>query len=131
MAISFTNVLGNHEQALRIRSAKAALIAGNIANADTPHYKARDIDFKQALQQAQSNTATLKSTNLNHFGGQADNAASLNAKYRVPTQGSFDDNTVDMDMEKAAFGENSMHYLATLRFLTGRFQTMSRALRGE
>ncbi len=131
MAISFTNALGNHEQALHIRSAKAALIAGNIANADTPYYKARDIDFKQALQQVQNNTASLKATNEKHYGFQANNTPTLEVKYRVPTQGSFDGNTVDMDMEKAAFGENSMHYLATLRFLTGRFQTMSRALRGE
>lgn len=131
MAISFSNVLGNHEQALHIRSAKATLIAGNIANADTPHYKARDIDFTQALQQAQNNTSALKATNEKHYGFQANNRPALEVKYRVPTQGSFDDNTVDMDMEKAAFGENSMRYLSTLRFLTGRFQTMSRALRGE
>lgn len=131
MAISFNQALGNHEQALRIRSAKATLIAGNIANADTPHYKARDIDFAQALQQAQSNPATLQASNPKHFGWQAGEAAPLEAQYRVPTQGSFDDNTVDLDMEKSAFSENSIRYLSTLRFLSGRFQTMTRAFRGE
>jgi flagellar basal-body rod protein FlgB len=130
MAISFTKVLGTHEQALHIRSAKATLIAGNIANADTPHYKARDIDFSQALQQSK-NAVTLQATNTKHFGFQAGSAAPLDVQYRVPTQGSFDGNTVDMDMEKAAFSENSIRYLSTLKFLSGRIQTITRSIRGE
>ena len=132
MAINFQTALGIHEDALRIRSAKAALIASNIANVGTPNYRARDIDFKQALQNLKEQNGQLLTTHANHL--KADThllGGSIQASYRTPTQGSFDGNTVEIDKEKAAFSENSVRYLSSLQFLSSRFQSMTRALKGE
>lgn len=134
MSISFENALGIHHQALAIRSQRAEILSSNIANADTPGYKARDIDFKSVLN-ATSNAnnqtnLSLKQTNSRHFqvNASANNAEML---YRVPNQSSLDGNTVDEQVEKSAFAENAIRYQASLTFLGGKFKSMLSALKGE
>lgn len=136
MPISFDQALGIHQQALAIRSQRTELLASNIANADTPGYKARDIDFKSVLANAATAGAnaqpalSLKSTNPNHIQL---NTTENNAEilYRVPSQASLDGNTVDGQMEKSAFADNAMRYQASLTFLGGKFRSMISALKGE
>jgi flagellar basal-body rod protein FlgB len=135
MPISFDSALGIHDQALALRSRRAEMLASNIANADTPGYKAKDIDFKAALSQAQDQLANsqagrLYTTQSNHI---AVNTAmpSEQTLYRIPNQPSLDGNTVDPQLEKAAFAENALRYQASLQFLDGKFKSMMAALKGE
>ncbi len=131
MPISFDSALGNHDKALLMRSRRAELLASNIANEDTPGYKARDIDFKTALAniQDQGNTA-LKLTNRNHIQ-QSGQLAGMETLYRVPNQSSLDGNTVDSQLEKSAFAENALRYQASLTFLDMKFKGLIAALKGE
>ena len=134
MRFDLDKVFGVHEQGVRIRERRAELLASNLANADTPNYKARDIDFKQALQQAEagSNPARMKSTHAKHL--QADSfAVGMNAEllYRNPLQPSVDGNTVDSQQEKAQFIQNAMQYQSSLSFLSGKIKTLKTALKGE
>ena len=136
MPITFDSALGIHQQALALRSQRAEVLASNIANADTPGYKARDIDFKSALENAnaQSNDAkfgsSLTRTHSKHIQiNTAVNTADV--LYRVPLQPSLDGNTVDGQIEKTSFAENALHYQASLTFLDGRFKGMMAALKGE
>ncbi len=99
--------LGIHADALRLRSQRLDIIASNIANAATPGYKARDLDFRAALDGA--NDAL---------------------RYRIPVQTSLDGNTVELATEQTAFAENAVNYRASLSFLTGRIQTLMAALKG-
>lgn len=108
----------------------AQLLAANLANADTPGFKARDIDFKQALASAQGGAEPLVTTQANHLAS-LDAGDSTKALYRTPLQPSLDGNTVDVATEQAAFGENSNRYLASLTFLNGRIRGLMTALRGE
>lgn len=131
MPISFDSALGIHAKALTIRSHRAEMLASNIANADTPGYKARDVDFKSALSQAQSQQAgTLKSTHSNHISTST-MQSSLQTMYRIPNQSSLDGNTVDSQLEKSAFADNALRYQASLQFLDGKFKGMMAALKGE
>ena len=131
MSITFDSALGIHQKALSLRSQRAELIASNIANADTPGYKARDIDFKAALASVdtQSN-GSLTRTNSKHIqiSSAGNNAEAL---YRVPNQSSLDGNTVDGLVEKSAFAENALRYQASITFLDGKFKGMLAALKGE
>jgi len=136
MPISFDSALGIHQQALSLRTTRTELLASNIANADTPGYKARDIDFKSALANLDArttgtlSTGTLKTTHSKHLQL---NAAESNVEtnYRVPNQSSLDGNTVDEQLEKSAFAENALRYQASLTFLGGKFKGMIAALKGE
>ncbi|EDL49957.1 flagellar basal body rod protein FlgB [Erythrobacter sp. SD-21] len=111
-------LFGIHGAALEIRSQRLGVLGSNIANAATPGYKARDIDFAAALD------ARLE-------GAEASGATTGAIKYRVPTMASLDGNTVEMATEQAAFAENAVAYSATLNFLRGRVETVTRAIRGE
>jgi flagellar basal-body rod protein FlgB len=102
------DVFGIHGTALAIRSQRLSMLASNIANAATPNYKARDIDFAAALR------------------GKADAV-----RYRVPVQPSLDGNTVELPTEQTAFAENAVQYRTTLAFIEGRVGTITRALKGE
>ena len=104
--------------ALRLRSQRLTLLASNIANAATPGYRARDIDFNQAM-------------GLASRGYGADRAAGESLSYRVPTSASVDGNTVEVSTEQTLFAENAVQYRATLSFLEGRISTIRRALKGE
>ena len=121
------------ELALGLRAYRQQLIASNIANADTPGYQAVDIDFQEAIRLAQSlsrNTpVTLKTTSVGHIPGAASGAqAPFPLKYIQPTQGSIDGNTVDMDIERAKFAENSMMYEFSLDRVGGHFKHMKELL---
>jgi flagellar basal-body rod protein FlgB len=132
MAISIDNVLGLHENAVKLRSKRTELIAGNIANADTPGYKARDFDFKQALDQARSQTVSpshMKTTNPGHMTGNGGFGVDL--QYSTPMQPSIDGNTVDLQIEKTKFTENAMRHQASLEFLDSKIKGMIRAIKGE
>lgn len=111
-------LFGIHGTALALRSQRMGLLTSNIANAATPGYKARDIDFAAALK-ASANGAS---------DGEAVAGAT---RYRVPTMPSLDGNTVEMMTEQTAFAENAVGYAATLQFIRGRVETLTRALKGE
>lgn len=130
MPIDFQPALGNHELALRVRSYRTEVIAGNLANADTPGYKARDIDFRQILQ-GERERLPLRTTDPSHLSPPSVTPFGEALKYRVPTQPSLDGNTVDPSLEQAAYGENAVRYQATLRFLGGKFKGLMTAIRGE
>lgn len=120
-------VFGVSPQALSIRSQRFELISANLANADTPGYKAVDIDFGSALAKAQGVGGLLK-TNAMHldFGGSPEGVS-----YRTPSQLSLNGNTVAVDMEQAEFMDNAIRYQASLNFLTGKIKGLMLALRGE
>jgi flagellar basal-body rod protein FlgB len=133
MSINFDSALGIHDEALTIRAQRGEVLASNIANADTPNYKARDIDFKNALAQAtagQSSPEGLKTTHSNHISGTAPSAGS-ETLYRIPLQPSLDGNTVDTQLEKTAYAENSLQYQTTLNILSRKFGGLLGAIRGE
>lgn len=139
-----TKSLDFHGSALLLRSERSRVLAGNMANADTPHYKSRDFDFRSALQQAtgvQSNAAGTASTAALRISQERTDNAHLQGEgvagggptllYRTPLQTSLDANTVDMDMERANFAENSVRYEASLRFINGQIRTMLTAISGQ
>lgn len=132
MANTLDSFLGVHEAALRLRAARTEMLASNIANADTPNYKARDIDFQSALQEYMGTSVGVgvRNTHAGHMGG-AEIEGNVEALYRVPTQPSIDGNTVDVQTEKAAFMENALQYQTTLRFIDGSIKTLRSAIRGE
>ena len=107
-------MFGIHGAALELRAQRMSILASNIANASTPNYKARDIDFGAALRDVEA-------------GGRGVDAL----RYRVPMQASLDGNTVELSTEQTAFAENAVAYRTTLSFLNGRIATLSRALKGE
>lgn len=111
-------LFGIHGAALELRSQRMGLITSNIANAATPGYKARDIDFAAALK---ARTA----------GATPDQAVQGATRYRVPVMPSLDGNTVELGTEQLAFSENAVGYSATLSFIRGRVETITRSLRGE
>jgi flagellar basal-body rod protein FlgB len=107
-------LFGIHGTALALRSQRLTMLASNIANAATPNYKARDIDFKAAMGLAQQGSDPA-----------------LAIRYRVPVQASLDGNTVELPTEQTAFAENAVQYRTTLAFLDGRIASITRALKGE
>lgn len=130
MAISFDNALGIHEQALLMREQRSSLLAANIANSDTPGYKARDLDFRALLQGAvHGGSASLETTDTRHIG--VGSEAAPQALYRVPSQPSVDGNTVDAQLENAAFARNALEHQASFQFLNGKFTGLMKALKGE
>lgn len=129
MAISFEHALGVHAQALAIRSRRAEILAANLANADTPNYQARDLDFATTLAQLQGEQPALRATHAVHLPGRGHGPGDL--LYRMPTQMAIDGNTVEAEQEKAAFSDNALRYQASLRLLGNRIQGLMRALRGE
>jgi len=122
------NAFGIHEQALNVKSRRMEMIAGNIANADTPHFKARDLDFKKIL--AAENPAPMAATDTRHFAaGELENPGGV--VYRVPYNAAVDGNTVEINVEQAKYGEAAGDYQATLRFLESRVGSIRKALKGE
>ncbi len=125
------NLFGIHATALKLRANRAEILASNIANADTPNFKARDIDFKRALSLANKNSGEMRMTNARHIDSAGKSEAGAEIMYRIPTQPSLDGNTVDLQTERSAFLENSMMYQASLRFLNGKINGLMTAIRGE
>jgi flagellar basal-body rod protein FlgB len=121
-------------RALELQSERARLLASNIANADTPNYKARDFDFQQALAAAQGTVAgrlPMTRTSAGHQAGTSGTPLGPPLLYRTPLQNSVDGNTVDLDVERANFAENAVKYEATLRFLNGHIKQRMTAINGQ
>jgi len=132
MAISFERALGLHEQALNFRTQRAEVLANNMANADTPGYKARDLDFGLVLAQAnESQSVRVNTTSNKHLSGFINSGDDSQLLYSNPSQPSIDGNTVDDEAETAKYMENSMDFQASFRFLDGRFKGLISAIRGE
>jgi len=124
------NALGIHERALQVKSARLEMLSTNIANADTPHFKARDIDFAAVLAGVAGADTAMRSTHRTHFGEGASTEPS-GVRFRVPFNSSFDGNTVEMHVEQAHYGKAAADYQATLSFLENRVSSIRRALKGE
>ncbi|GED22842.1 flagellar basal body rod protein FlgB [Halomonas halmophila] len=126
-----------HQQALSLRHERQQVLASNIANADTPGYKARDMDFTSALERAMQKAGgggeglALEQTASRHLPGQAPALPRGDLLYRVPDQPSLDGNTVDMDRERAQFADNSVRYQAALTFIGRRIQGLKSAMQPE
>lgn len=134
MLDKLTNSLDFQTQALVLRSERQRLIASNIANADTPGYQARDMDFASALREAtgaQRPADAMATTQRGHIAPPAGARAEANLKYALQSQTSLDRNTVDMDRERATFADNAVHYEATLRFINGSVKTLTSAITGQ
>jgi len=131
MVSRLDQLLDFHTTALSVRTQRQQLLAANVANADVPNYKARDLDFAQALQQALSpaSAGTLSITTASHRPGTTQGGAQ-EPLYRVPLQDSIDGNTVELDVERAQFADNAVHIEANLTFLNGQIKTMLAALQG-
>ena len=121
------DIFGVHEKAMVLRQRRLALLGQNIANADTPHYKAKDIDFKKIM--AKETDLSIKLSQSGHMNGTSSRQAGL--VYRTPNNPSADGNTVELNYEQAQFGKESARYSATLQFLENRIGGIRRALRGE
>lgn len=132
MPIDLDAYLGVHAQALKLRGQRTEVLAANLANADTPGYKARDIDFRAALAAAGAEKpVALRATSARHIGGTAPDATTPALKYRTPLAPSLDGNTVDVQLEQAAFAENAVRFQATLTFLSARFRGLLTAITGQ
>jgi flagellar basal-body rod protein FlgB len=119
-----------HEQALRFRALRNLVLTSNIANADTPNYKARDIEFSDVLNEARGGTLSMSKTSEMHRDAWANSLQNPTMKYRIPTQSTLDGNTVEADVEQAAFAENAVQYRASLAFLNSQIRTLRYALKG-
>ena len=129
-----TDTLDFQAQALSLRSERQRLLASNIANADTPGYVARDMDFASALREATGQAATagqLNASAAGHIQPPAGARAEANLRYATPSQTNLDRNTVDMDRERASFADNGVKYEATLRFINSHVRTMLDAIKGQ
>ncbi len=139
MADTVGNLFGIHAAALGIREARLDVLASNLANADTPNYKARDVDFNQALADATTASAMNASATKQESAAGAKTSTEISTapdlsaalRYRVPTQPSLDGNTVDSDYEHAAFARAALEYKATLSFVSARAKTLMTAITGS
>ncbi|MEE9100813.1 flagellar basal body rod protein FlgB [Pseudomonas sp. QE6] len=135
MSISFDKALGIHQQALSFRSQRAEVLANNLANADTPNYKARDLDFASVLaaqsDKLKNGTFNATRTNAHHIAAEGFGMGEDALKYRTPFQPSMDQNTVDEQIEQSNYAENSVQFQASFTFLNNKFKGLMNALRGE
>jgi flagellar basal-body rod protein FlgB len=124
----FDSALGSHPQALDLRSKRLEVLARNIANADTPNFKAQDLDFRSVLKETQSEP--MVATHSKHYK-QAEPESAGGLMYRIPFNIAFDGNTVELNVEQAQYGKSAADYQATLNFLEQRVSGIRKALRGE
>jgi flagellar basal-body rod protein FlgB len=122
------SILGIHEPALLFRAQRMDVLAANLANADTPHYKARDVEFSRAMETF-GGGAAMRRTHRQHIAPSPD-LPSAAMQYRIPHQPSLDGNTVEADLELARFAENAVAYQASLLFLNGKIATLRAAITG-
>jgi len=121
------------QQSIGLRAQRQQVLSSNIANADTPNYKARDFDFKTAMTQALDERMRLPDTSLvltsaRHIPAKATSPNPTELLYRMPYQPSLDSNTVDMDVERVHMADNTLHYMSSMQMLTGRIRTMMTAI---
>lgn len=129
--MNFDDAFGIHERALLLRSQRAEVLAANLANADTPGYKARDFDFKSMLANEVDNSSRLRTTSSQHIQTEEGMVPPAQLLYRTPMQPSLDGNTVDAEQEHSAFSSNAIEYQATLTFINSKIAGIRKALRGE
>jgi flagellar basal-body rod protein FlgB len=132
--------LAVHANSLQLRARRTQVLASNIANADTPNYKAKDLAFAEVLRDAgkparnrlrtNNSAGSLRTTNSRHISTRQ-TATSANLMYRQPQEASLDGNTVDKDLEQARFAENTVRYQASLEFVNSRVSSLIRTLRSE
>ncbi|MEM7280566.1 MAG: flagellar basal body rod protein FlgB [Pseudomonadota bacterium] len=116
----FNTAFGIHEKALYLASTRSELLASNLANADTPNYKAQDVDFKAVLRRETLSGGVAMGADLDPG----------KIKYRVPYNPSLDGNTVEADVEQSEFATNAIRYQASLNFINGRIQSLRLAITG-
>lgn len=133
VAFNLDNAFGIHADALKFRAQRTAQLAANIANADTPNYKAKDIDFQAAMKQVQqgNDSSMLKRTHQGHMTMSGSSVATAPLLYRVPLQPSIDGNTVNAQLEQTEFAKNSVEYQASFNFLNGSIKGLLTAIKGE
>ncbi|MBY4675918.1 flagellar basal body rod protein FlgB [Marinobacterium arenosum] len=133
MAITFDKALGIHDDAMLLRARRAEVLSNNIANADTPNYKARDLDFKAVLegQMQLEKPLEMSRTDNAHQYGIADPDYAAELMFRIPHQASVDGNTVEVQEEMARYTKNAMDYQASFNFLDRKFKGLSSAIKGE
>ena len=129
--MSFDDVFGIHARALVLRAERAQILADNLANADTPGYKARDINFKQALSQATGDAGKLAVTGPGQIASGDSSLLGADLMYRNPLQPSVDGNTVNTEVEQSEFAKNAMKYEVSLQFINGRIKSLMTAIKGE
>ncbi len=127
----FQNIFGNHEQALLLHGQRMSVLATNMANVDTPGYKARDIDFSAVLSQTEATPLAMETTQSAHIQLTSDQMSAADLKYRNPYQASLDGNTVEMPVEQAAFSENNVRYQASLQFINNTISELTLAINGQ
>ena len=125
----FDSVFGIHERALELRSQRMEVLSRNIANADTPNFKARDLDFSKVLSETQENQ-TIQATHKGHIGGSG-MGRTADMVYTIPFNNSVDGNTVELSVEQAKYGKAAAQYQATLSFIEGNISGIRKALRGD
>jgi flagellar basal-body rod protein FlgB len=123
--------IGVSPQVLALRAKRVELLSANIANADTPGYKARDIDFAAAMREASGQQGAMLRTHEQHLGGSGAGAATGDVMYRIPSQPSLDGNTVETQVEHAEFMDNAVRYQASINFMDGRIAALRLAIRGQ
>ena len=127
MSAQIGSILGKQAQGLYFHAQRAGLLAANIANAETPGYRARDVDFRSALRAA--GVDRLEQSHERHMA--SNSRFQTNVFYRKPDQSSINGNTVDMSKEQTAYAENALRYQVNLRFLDGKIKSLMLALRGD
>jgi flagellar basal-body rod protein FlgB len=130
----WNNALGIHAQAINVHAKRAELIASNLANADTPNYKARDIDFKGILNSIAENQDNkhMRTTSSGHVNMNTSIGMGVNdVMYRTPHQDSLDGNTVEGDQENVRYTQTALHYQASIRFLGDRIKGLKSAIKGQ
>ncbi|MCP4874057.1 MAG: flagellar basal body rod protein FlgB [Gammaproteobacteria bacterium] len=133
MPISFERAFSIHDDALLLRGKRTSILASNIANADTPNYKARDIDFGEMLRSAsrqQADSMVLASTHRDHIAKQP-GVMQTGLLYRNPLHPSLDGNSVDSHVEQSEFAENALMYQTSFTFLNSKVSGLMKALKGE
>ena len=126
--MKFLSVFGLHEKALQLKSQRMGVLSKNIANADTPRFKAKDIDFRKVLSEATA--SNLRTTHMRHIS-HSDGSTGSGEYYTVPFNPSIDGNTVEISVEQAKYGKAAAEYQASLRFIESRVSGIRKALRGE
>lgn len=133
MVSKLDNAFSFQQQALSLRAQRQQVLAANIANADTPNYKARDFDFSAVLKDAMAGRGAgnlqMASTSERHLQGGGESGP-VRLMYRAETQSSVDGNTVNMDVERAQFSENAVQYEAGITFISGQIKTLMSAVQG-
>ncbi len=128
-ALGFKNSLGIHPQTMQLRAARAEILANNLANADTPNFKARDMDFNAVLEGESRRSLQMNTTSKFHLEGNQNTETEL--LFRNPYQPAIDGNTVDTQMEQSFYTENALRYNASFEFLNSKFNGLKGAIKGQ